>query len=163
MSKRRLVSIESRGYEELYGALREASNVEAIGSLAVFDATGIVADEMKKNLQSLKTTKDGHKGSDKSRRYCYQRDKEVLIEAMGISPFGRTDDAISAKVGFDGYFEMTNGETMAIPKLANCINAGTSFMYSQPFIRKTVSATREKVKKAMDARLEKEIKKSEKQ
>ena len=122
----------------------------------VYTGAGVVADVMKQNLAGLKTTKDKAKSS--SMRYCYESDKKVLLEAMGITPI-KNDESVNAKVGFDGYYTNNKGEQKPIPLLANSVNAGTSFMYRQPFINQTKRKSEAKAVAEMSAETQKLINK----
>lgn len=161
MSSNKFIDMQTEGFEDTLNNLEQLSNISDLSTVAVYNGSGIVADEMRRQLKSLKTTKDGQRGSDKTRRYCYERDKDVLLQQMGISKI-RKDETTSAKVGFDGYYYLSNGKQKPVPLLANSINAGTSFMYAQPFINKTVRSVREKVSKAMQDSLDNEINKIQK-
>lgn len=122
----------------------------------VYKGAGVVADTMKEKLRSLKTTNDKSKSS--SMRYCYESDKQVLLESMGITPI-KNDESVNAKVGFDGYYTNRKGEQKPIPLLANSVNAGTSFMYRQPFINSTKRASESKAVAEMSAETQKLINK----
>ena len=121
------------GLDDLLLSLEKLSDTDAFKPV-VYKGAGVVADVMKQKLSSLKTTSNAKSSS--SMRYCYESDKAVLLEAMGITPI-KNDETVNAKVGFDGYYTNKSGDMKPIPLLANAVNAGTSFMYRQPFINQT--------------------------
>lgn len=58
-----------------------------------------------------------------------------------------TDDGINTKVGFYGYFENRNGETVPAPLVANVFEYGSTKAEKRPFLRK--SFRKAQIEKAM--------------
>ena len=85
-------------------------------------------------------------------------EEKALVESAkhGVARFKKNGLSVQTSVGFQnsGYGTL-NGKTVPIPKIANAINSGTSFMDKQPFFRKAVSQG----KGAATAKVEAEIKK----
>ena len=123
-----------------------------------------MADTVKAQINSLKTTSDDDYGSSNAKRYCYQWEKDGLIESMGISPVQENGSKVDFKVGFDGYASGSK-KTAKYPKgkanamIAYSINAGTTFMQAQPFLKKAQSSGRAAALSAMEAELTTEINK----
>ena len=121
----------------------------------VYSGAGVVADEMKSQLKALRTTE---KPRGKSKRYVYPYEKQVLEKQMGIAPI---EDGVTCntKVGFDGYYQNKRGDKRPVPLLANSVNAGTSFLYKQPFLSKTERACRDRAVESMSKKVEQIIEK----
>lgn len=143
------------GLDDLLLSLEKLSDTDAFKPV-VYKGAGVVADVMKQKLAGLKTTSDKAKSS--AMRYCYDSDKKVLMEAMGITPI-KNDESVNAKVGFDGYYTNSRGEQRPVPLLANSVNAGTSFMYRQPFINQTKRGAEVTAVQSMSAETQKLINK----
>lgn len=151
---------ETRGLGEAMQALEACTNIKGIQKLALYQGADAVADEMRRQVSALRTS--DHYVSGK-KRYCYPEDKEALENALGIAKFKESADGTNTKVGFKDYFIGRNGESFPLPLIANSINAGTSFMYKQPFIQLTLNNAKTEAYKRMesvfDAEFEKLLKK----
>jgi len=143
--------MKAKGMEELSAMLNgmaEAS--EPAASRAVYKGAGIVADEIKKGAESIRTApfKFAPEGST---RLPSPEEKAVILAAggAGIAKFDKNGSEVQTSVGYakSGYALMA-GRVKPIPQIANAINSGTSFMPKQPFVRK---AARTGGKKAMEA------------
>lgn len=149
------MSMEVEGMSEVISMIEHLSNNSILKPL-VYAGADVVADELKKQIGSLKTDSDNKRGSDKSLRFCHKSDIKVLSDNMGIAPI-KAQDTINTKVGFDGYYINARGDSRPVPLLANSINAGTSFMKAQPFIDKTARKVKGNVQKAMNNAAEKVV------
>ena len=150
------------GLTELVKQLESMTgNTTAICEDITYEGINVIADAMKEQLNSLKTTDDYSTGS--SKRYAADWEKEALVDSMGITPVQWSGSKVDYKVGFDGYAPNTqtekypNGKANAM--IANSINAGTSYMQSQPFIKKTMSAGRKAAIAQMETELQEQINK----
>lgn len=148
------MELEVSGLEELQKKLEDLTNNGVLYPL-VYKGTAVVADEMRRQLSSLKTSK-GY-GTYQNKRYVNQYDKDILLAAMGVAPI-KERETINSKVGFDGYYISKSGERKPVPLLANSINAGTSFMEKQAFIDATARITRQQVFQAMKEQADEIIK-----
>ena len=153
---------DTKGFGETMQALEACTNINGIQKLALYQGADSVADEMRRQVSSLKTSQHYMTGK---MRYCFPEDKAALEKNLGIAKFSETKDGVNTKVGFDDYFEGRNGERIPVPLVANAINAGTSFMYKQPFISKTIANAKTEAYKRMesvfDAEFERLLKKQE--
>ena len=148
-------TIKTTGLDELIQKLETMTpNTEIICEDVAYEGINVIADEMKSQLNSIKTTSD--ESYSTSTRNAYAWEKEALVDGMGISPVRNDNGLIDYKVGFDGYVDR-NGTKKAVALIANSINAGTSFMPAQPFVKKTVSAGRKAAIAAMEAALSEQI------
>lgn len=149
------VKIKTTGMNEAIADLEKITDsTDGIMKQCVYMGAGEVADELKKQLNSLKT----QTGNDReTARYPYAYEKKVLIDNMGIAPI-TSKGTINTKVGFDGYYTNKQGRKRPIPLLANVINAGSSFMHHQGFLNATVRKVQGACVKAMQEQLNKSIK-----
>ena len=128
--------IHTSGMDSLLAELEALADIEPIAQQALYKGADIMADEMHKQIQKLKTTKENYRSD---RRYCYPKEKELLLDEMGYTPVSFWGEKYNVKIGFDGYGYATPKYPGGIPTqlLANTINRGTSFMIPQPFITRT--------------------------
>ncbi len=151
--------MRTEGMEELSGMLREmGESAESVASMALYDGAGIMADEIKKGAEGIKTAPFKYAGPGRTRMPSPEEKAVVLsAEGMGISRFKKDGDGVETSVGYAsaGYAEMA-GKTVPIPLIANSINSGTSFMQKQPFIRKAVNSGGKKAMRAMTDKVESE-------
>lgn len=114
--------------------------IDDIARKAVYEGAGIVADEVRKNLENVLS--DEASGE--------------LLDSFGITPItmdGRGN--LNAHVGFEGY------DSKGVPnKLkARVIESGSSKQRKRPFIRPAINATKEKVYRKMMDVVNEEVKK----
>lgn len=148
---------------------------------AVYDGAAVVADEIKKNLNSLPVEEARWATSSNPLKGVTQRQKEDLLDGFGISGFdgvggqaGTRDlNFVNVKLGFDGYgrthskrygWDKSTGKVAAIGKLPNAllarsVESGTSFRKKYPFIRTAVNASKLRCENAMEERILDEINK----
>lgn len=152
---KRVMSVSTKGLDDTLAMLQRITNDTGFISLTLYEGAGFVADEMKKQVKNLKVSKTAKKGQ---KRYCYQWEKDALIENMGVASFDKSPDETKTKIGFDGYVEH-NGESYPVPKIANGVNHGTSFEYKQPFKDRTYRASQKGAVDKMQSKLDSEIQK----
>lgn len=154
--------MRTEGMEELGNMLRTmGESAESVASMALYDGAGIMADEIKKSAEGIKTAPFKYAGPGQTRQPSPE-EKEVVLSAngMGISRFKKDGDGVETSVGYAraGYAEL-EGKTVPIPLIANAINSGTSFMQKQPFFQKAVNTGGKKATKAMTDKAEAELEK----
>lgn len=152
-------AISTTGLNETLAALEAVTNITGVSKAAIYAGAGVVIDTMKEEISSLQVTR--YYGTDQRKRYCWPNDAKVLLDAIGIAKI-QASETVNTKVGFDGYYYADNGERYPIPLLANSINAGTSFMYRQPFIDNTLKRCSKKAIQAMNEIFEESLKKATK-
>ena len=116
-----------------------ASKSDEIARKAVYVGAGIMADQIRANLQKNLAGSDLTQGD--------------LIDSLGISsPKVDQDGGINSKVGFDGY------DSNGVPNVlkARVMESGSSKQQKKPFIRPAIPQARERAKKAMVAVIEAE-------
>lgn len=121
---------------------RLAAKSDEIARKAVYVGAGIMADQVRTNLQKNLVGSDYSQGD--------------LLDSLGISaPKVDQDGGINSKVGFDGYDQ--NGVANVLK--ARVMESGSSKQQKKPFIRPAISQARERARKAMADVIEAEYEK----
>ena len=132
----------------------------AVASKALYEGAGIMADEIRKGADSIRTAPFKWASSTKGdTRLPSPEEKEIVqTAAAGIAKFNKNGTEVDTSVGFRnaGYAEL-KGKIVPIPKIVNAINSGTSFMKKQPFVRKAASSASPKALEAMRKCIEEEF------
>ena len=154
-----------RDYELMLGKIGDAS--KDICGAAIYEGAKIIADEVKANLESLKTVSDAaaiQAAKKEEATYLTSRAKKGLIESFGVTPMSQDGDGIyNVKLGFDGYNDV---KTKKWPKgqpnqlIARACESGSSAMIKQPFFREAVQKTKKKAESRMAEVLDEKIKKT---
>jgi len=119
-----------------------AGKADDIARRAVYVGAGIMADQVRVNLQKNLSGSKLSQGD--------------LLDSLGISkPKVDQDGSINSKVGFDGYDR--NGVPNALK--ARVMESGSSKQKKKPFIRPAISQARNKAKEAMAKVIDTEIEK----
>jgi len=119
---------------------RLATGSEKIAKKAIYEAAGIVADQIKKNLEGVLS--DEATGE--------------LAASFGITPIKRDSDGNwNAKIGFDGY------DSRDVPNQlkARVLESGSSRQKKRPFVRPALRATKKRAIAKMAEVIDEEIKK----
>ena len=103
---------------------------EEVCKRAVFVGAGVMADQVKSNLQRV-TTK-GYSTGD-------------LSASLGIAPIKNEDGEINTKIGFDGY------DRKGVPNVvkARVLESGSSKQAATPFMRPAINQARDRAKAEM--------------
>lgn len=131
---------------EMLDKMAEAA--PAAASRALYEGAGMMADELRKGAESIRTEPFKYAPPGDTRLPSPEEKDAVVQAAIGIAKFGKHGTEVDTSVGFrnSGYVEIA-GKKRPIPAIANSINSGTSFMKKQPFFRK---AARSGAPKAME-------------
>ena len=84
----------------------EAAMKDEVCGEAIYGAAGIVADEIRKQLEAVPTDERYGTSSDPTRGPKAVQ-KEALLDALGISSMQEHDGYLDVKIGFDGYNGVT--------------------------------------------------------
>lgn len=115
---------------------------EEICKRAVYEGAGIMADQIRANLEKNLNGSETSTGD--------------LVDSLGIAHIeDKGDGLIGTKVGFDGYDR--KGTPNALK--ARAMESGTSTQPARPFVRTAINQVRVKAKKAMADKIEEETKK----
>ena len=128
-----------------------------IAAKALYEGAGIMADEIKKGAESIRTAP--FKYAREGTRLPSPEEKEIVMQAgVGIAKFNKEGAEVDTSVGYRnaGYADL-NGKQKPIPVIVNAINSGTSFMTKQPFVRKAASSGGKKAMEAMKTAIEAEF------
>lgn len=150
-----MATFRVKGLDDFVKQLTELEqNADKVINEAVYKGAGVLADAVREEIENLPEHENGTPGGVKE----YER--QAMLEGMGIAPVQADGDGLlNAKVGFDGYYAMSDGSKKPIPMIARSINSGTSFSQKQPFVRKAVRGKRTEVEKAMQEVFENEVNK----
>jgi len=150
-------------YELQLSKLRDGTR--EIAEKAVFEGANIIADEVKKNLNSINSTSQMlaiKAFANQTPTYITEEAKKGLIESFGITPLRDDDGYYNVKVGFDGYNSVV---TKKYPKgqpnnmIARSCESGSSSMIKQPFMRTAVNAKKKEAEQKMAEIISAEIEK----
>lgn len=117
---------------------------ELIGK-AVFAGAGIVADAIRANIQGLSE-------SPSSRHGLTAKQKQGLLQGLGISRMKDESGFINVKIGFNGYNghvskKFPKGQPNAL--IARSAEKGTSYAPAQRFVSPAVNRTKAAAENAM--------------
>lgn len=137
----------------------ERSAKPVIG-MAIYQGAKVVADEIRKEIEALPVESADHKGA--GRRNLTQVEKDGLLEGLGVAKMKDKSGFWNVKIGMDGYNASVTakwpyGKPNAM--IARSLERGTSFMTRIPFIARAVRKSRKQAEAAMQAEVDKEIKK----
>ena len=151
-------SIRVEGMNELIRGMEKLPEKAAkVAAEALYEGAGVMADQVSQAVHGIATKRFKYPAPPGKTRMPSPEEKALVESAKhGVARFKKNGLSVQTSVGFQnsGYGTL-NGKTVPIPKIANAINSGTSFMKKQPFFRKAVSTG----KGAATARIEAEIKK----
>lgn len=150
------------GMEELISNFGKLPEIAArVAAEALYEGAGVMADGVSQAVKGIATKRFKYPAPPGKQRMPSPEEKAILENSKhGIAKFRNNGTEINTSVGFQnsGYAKL-NGKTVPVPKIANAINSGTSFMKKQPFMRKAFSQNKAKA----IAKIEEEIKKREDQ
>ena len=115
---------------------------EAVAALSLYDGAGVMADAYSQAVESIHAEKFRYAFGN-VKRYPSFEEKAALQGKTGIAKFDKNGTEVNTAVGIKGagYADIA-GKPVAVNKIANAINSGTSFMVKQPVFRQAVSKAR---------------------
>ena len=142
--------MKTYGFDEYIESLnRIGSDSVGIVTKAVHNGAGILADEIRKNLES------NLQGSETS--------TGDLEESLGIAPVRvDADGVINTRIGFDGYDRegvpnVIKARVMESGRKLRAMESGTSKTPKRPFIRPAIKAAENRIIHEMDETIRDEI------
>lgn len=132
----------------------------SIGKKALYGGADIFADELRKETENIPDEVFRYLDKEEKFRSVAEKDKQHLVDAMGISEFYENGHIIETSVGFDGYQGIpTKKYPKGIPNalLARAINSGSSVRQRYSFIDNAARKAAPKVEAKMKEITEKEI------
>lgn len=152
------MKLSTKGLNETLKELEKIrENTDSIIEKAIEEGINIVTDELRNEIENLKTRRDEEDSS-----YPTKANQKNLLNSLGYTPVKTDGSVFDAKAGFKG---LDNHKTKAYPAghpnavIASAINHGTSFMQPQPFLNKAAKKARKKAIEKMDEIISKGIKK----
>ena len=148
---------------ELLSQMAEAA--PGVAAQALYKGAGIMAEEVRKGADGIKTAPFKWASSSKGERRLPSPEEKKIVQSVGagIAKFDKNGAEVDTSVGYRnaGYAQL-KGKTVPIPKIVNAINSGTSFMNRQPFVRKAERSGGQKSMDAMKATIEEAFEKMQK-
>ena len=157
-----MATIKTEGLDIFSKELDKLSKeIANINSMALYDAAGVVADEMGSALKGLPVRGDEEYGTSKFKLYGATEDeKRQLIENFGISRFRKESGSTETSIGFTGYVETPSSrfnDQVPTGMLMQCIEYGTSFRQGTHTLTAAMKSCRAKAEKAIQERIDKEV------
>lgn len=136
-----------------------------IAGRAIYGGADIVANKIRENISSLPAITDkqniaAYRSGEKSKLTAKQ--KEGLLNSLGISKMQEDSGYLNVKVGFDGYNSV---KTKKYPKgqpnqlIARVVESGSIYMDRIPFVRPAINQTKKLAEAEMARIMDNEIEK----
>ena len=160
-----MAKLQFKGLEEYEAQLLKLRGLteQMIGE-AIYEGAAIVADEVKKGIESIPID-DRYATGGTMLHGITQEQKQGLIDGFGIASMQNENGYLHVKLGFNGYNSMKtknfpNGQPNSM--IARSVNSGSSFRQRIPFVDNAVNSAKsraeEKMKQKLDEAIEKAIK-----
>ena len=160
-----MAKLQFKGLEEYEAQLLKLRGLteQMIGE-AIYEGAAIVADEVKKGIESLPID-DRYATGSTMLHGITQEQKQGLLDGFGIASMQNENGYLHVKLGFNGYNSMKtknfpNGQPNSM--IARSVNSGSSFRQRIPFVDNAVNSAKsraeEKMKQKLDEAIEKAIK-----
>lgn len=139
-----------------------SKNAQKIAGAAIYEGAGVIADEVRKNIESLPIVSGYGTPSKPLPGGVTKSQKQGLLDGLGISQMVNTSGYLNVKIGFDGY---NSTKTENYPRgqpnqlVARGVESGTSWKQKKPFIRPALTRSKPKAEQLMAETLDKEINK----
>lgn len=142
---------------------RMEANTQAIAETAVYEAAGIVTDEIRNNLEALPEEKFRMLGTGEQFMGVPRVQKQDLLDSLGIAPIVEEElGNYNTKIGFDGYgSQPTKKYPKGVPNqlLARSIESGSSVRVATPFVEPAVQSKKNEAIRKMQEVIDRECKK----
>jgi hypothetical protein len=160
-----MAKLQFKGLEEYEAQLLKLRGLteQMIGE-AIYEGAAIVADEVKKGIESIPID-DRYATGGTMLHGITQEQKQGLLDGFGIASMQNENGYLHVKLGFNGYNSMRtknfpNGQPNSM--IARSVNSGSSFRQRIPFVDNAVNSAKsraeEKMKQKLDEAIEKAIK-----
>ena len=138
------------------------ANISKINNMALYEAAGIVAEEMKSALNTLPTYDDWY-GTDGYPLYgATPSEKEQIIANFGVAKFRSSGDGSQTSLGFTGYVNTPStkyGDRVPTGMLMQAINYGTQFRHGTHTLDRVEKNAKARAIQAAQEKIDQEIKK----
>lgn len=148
-------TIESEGTDKIADILQKLGDrAEGVASMGLYGGAKVMADAVKHSADNIRT-EPFHYTVFGTRMPSPEEKEVVQAGNVGIAKFKRSGDAVNTSVGFQNAgYAMLAGKRKPIPKIANAINSGTSFMRKQPFFRQAAQQAADKTAQEIEEIIE---------
>ena len=158
-----MATITFKGLEEYEKKIVSMSKeIDKICGAAAYVGGGIVADEIRKGIESLPVVSGFGTERNPLPGGVTKTQKRGLLEGLGISKMKNDSGFYNVKIGFDGY---NKTKTEKFPQgqpnqaVARGVESGTTWKKKYPFVRPAVERARKTVLAKMAETVDKEIEK----
>ena len=139
-----------------------ASSISKINNMALYEAAGVVAEEMRNALNALPTYDDWY-GTEGYPLYgATPSEKEQIIANFGIAIFRSDRDGSQTSLGFHGYVHTPStkyGDAVPTGMLMQAINYGTQFRHGTHTLDRVEKSAKARAVQAAQDKIDQEIKK----
>lgn len=155
------IKIDTKAIDNFNKKLEELNiNYSNVVGKSLYNGVGIVADEVRKEIQGLKV--EARRGTEENKLTGVTVvQKKGLLDGLGISSLRETGKDLTIKIGFDGY---NNTKTKKFPKgqpnalIARSLVSGTFFRAKNNFIQRAVRKSKKDALKKIEEDYQKQIK-----
>lgn len=162
------MKISDSGLEKIISSFdRIDGTLEEIAEKAIYKAAGMIADEVKKGIQSIPIQENDHGKSPymkKGQRLTgiTSAQKSDLINSLGIAKFRKEDGAVNTSIGFSGTGSTTSKKhPKGLPNrtLMRSIESGSSLRQKHPVVRQALNSVRKRATETIKNEVTEQIKK----
>jgi HK97 gp10 family phage protein len=130
---------------------------KTIAGGAVYVGAGIIADELRKNIEALPDRAPGIIRNGEMRRGVTKYQKAAMLSGMGVSHMRNENGTYDIKIGFQGYDDEVTAQYPKghpISMIARSVESGTSWLQKTPFIFPAYQKAHARAEAAMAEKLE---------
>lgn len=138
------MTMQVDGIEELSRKLTALGDkAEQVAAQALYDGAGVMADAYAQAVNEIQAQPFRYAFNGRL-RYPSFEEKEALQGKTGVAKFDKNGTEVNTAIGITnaGYANIA-GKQVAVRKIANAINSGTSFLAKQPVFRRAARQTAE--------------------
>jgi len=136
----------------------------AVAKAAVYAGADVMINAVKEEINAL-PQQQGYMRPGEKRDVVTRREKEALLQHVGIARMDDTGGKVNTAIGFDGYADITTKKYpsgLPVPLIARSIESGSSVRVKHPFLRRAANNAKPAVQRAMLEAAEAEIAKLQK-
>lgn len=111
---------------------------EALAKMSMYDGAAILIDYIKQEIRAI-PEEEGYIIPGGKRQVVTARDKQALLDHVGIAHMTKHNGVLTVSIGFDGYTEYTTKQYpggVPVSLLARSIISGSSVRHRYDFLRK---------------------------
>lgn len=139
------MKIQLKGFDELEAKLEAlGEKSDEIVKKSLYAGAGVIADSVKKNIESLPTEESRRLKDGDKLNVCTTEQRDAMASRFGVSPMEDKGDSVDVLIGFDdaGYVgkptrKLPHG--LPVKLLVRSIESGSSVRQKHPFFRIAVN------------------------